>query len=117
MCKMPPIHLLAIFPPAVAGQRFIVSCDGAITMQQIAALIQQQRPQLVSRVTTKQISHRLIHLAALLTIQPKKTPLLEDESSRQQSTNQSCFWWQPSADTQTAILSAVDSLISAEQKK
>ncbi|WP_461202650.1 NAD-dependent epimerase/dehydratase family protein [Enterococcus sp. N342-3-1-2] len=112
------IHLLAMFTPEAAGQRFIASCDGQITMKEMATIIQQQRPQLVSRVTTKEIPQWIIKFGALFNHQAKEGALFL--SMNRQVSNQKAkavLGWHPLADNQTALLAAVDSLITAEDKK
>lgn len=110
------IHLLAMFTPAAAGQRFIASCDSEITMKEIAAIIREQRPQLVSRVTTKQIPTWVIRFGALFNQQAKEGALFLKMNRRVSNQKaKKVLGWQPLADNQAAVLAAVDSLIASEE--
>ncbi len=84
----------------------------------MASIIQHQRPQLVSRVTTKEIPQWIIKFGALFNHQAKEGALFL--SMNRQVSNQKAkdlLGWHPLADNQTALLAAGDSLIAAEDNK
>lgn len=107
------IHILAMLTPEAGGQRFIASANGIITMAEIAALIKKERPALAAKVPQKQIPNFLIKLASHFNTTAQEGALflqmnrhVKNDKAKKQ------LGWQPLADSKTAVLEAVDSLVA-----
>lgn len=105
------IHVRALMTPAARGQRFLAVEDGAISMREMIALIQAQRPELAANLPKHLLPQSLIHCLAPFNQTIKEADLmlrLTHRVSNQRA--RTVLGWQPISDNATAVLAAVDSL-------
>lgn len=106
------IQIKAMETPSAAGQRFIASADGQISLRQIAQLIRQRRPQNALKVSDKKLPDFLMTLLAPFSQMAKEGKLMKDVNRN--ISNQKAkriLNWQPQSDNEATVLLAVDSLI------
>lgn len=105
------LHLLALTVPEAAGQRFIASADGMITLPQIAELLRNKRPQLSSKISRKTLPTGLLRVAAPFSRQAREALLLIDMNRRVSTENAAkLLGFRPRSTNEQAVLSAVDSM-------
>lgn len=106
------LHIRAMATPQAAGQRFIASADGQITLPQIANLLKRERPGVSQMVSTKQLPDWVVKLGALFNEQAKEGLLfLRMNRDISNAKAKKVFGWQPIALQEQTILAAVDSLV------
>ena len=106
------MQIKAMETPAAAGQRFIASADGQISMQEMGDLIRQTRPQLSDKVSSRRLPNWIINLAAPFNKTAREGQLMlrvNRKVSNQKAKD--ILNWQPQSSNSQAVLSAVDSLI------
>jgi len=106
------IQIRAMELPEAAGQRFIASANGQISMREIAKLIQKRRPQVAGKVSSKNLPDWVMDIAALFNETAKEGKLMK--SMNRNVSNQKAkriLRWEPMSNNETTVLSAVDSLI------
>lgn len=106
------IHLLAMETPKAAGQRFIASEVGQISMKEIVKLIQEKRPDYAKKMSVHFIPKWLILIGSIFNKRAKEGRLMM-EMNRNVSNQkaQDILGWNPVSDNETAVLAAVDSLM------
>ncbi|MFD0896600.1 NAD-dependent epimerase/dehydratase family protein [Loigolactobacillus binensis] len=112
------MHIQAMRTPAAAGKRFLAVNDDPIAMPAIVQLIKTQRPALAAKLPTKPLPSWLIRLGAPFNQRVREGRLLLELNhhvSNQRA--KSLLGWQPLHNNETAILSAVDTLIRTGQIK
>ncbi|MBC1324066.1 NAD-dependent epimerase/dehydratase family protein [Listeria welshimeri] len=105
------LHIRAMITPEANGERFIASADGEINMVEIAHLLQQERPELVSSMPEKVLPNAAIRVAALFSKHAKEGELMIN-MNRQITTSKAkdMLGWEPISTKEEAVLAAVDSL-------
>lgn len=105
------IQIKAMETPAAAGQRFIASADGKITMREIAKLIRTKRPQMAQKVSSRNLPDWMINVAANFNETAREGKLLKDinRNVSNQKAKQ-VLGWQPISNNEQTVLTAVDSL-------
>ncbi|MFC6175864.1 NAD-dependent epimerase/dehydratase family protein [Companilactobacillus huachuanensis] len=109
------IQIRAMETPQVAGQRFIASADGQISMREIATLIQQKRPQAAGKVSSKSLPDWIMNVGSLFNETAKEGKLMKNMNrnvSNQKA--KQILGWKPLSNSEEAVLGAVDSLIKYE---
>lgn len=112
------IHLLALEHPEAAGQRFIASADGQISMQEIVKLIQTKRPELSQKISARMLPSWLIELLAPFNKAAQEGSLMmhiNRNISNQKAKD--ILHWLPRSSQGNAILAAVDSLVKYDYYK
>lgn len=107
------LHIRAMTNPNAAGQRFIASADGKISLPEIGKLVAERRPELANQVTTKTLPNWMIKVGAVFNQQAKEGKLLL-EMNRNVSTQKArrLLGWQPHYNNEEIILTAVDAMIA-----
>lgn len=105
------LHIRAMITPEANGERFIASADGEISMADIATLLRQERPELVSKMPSKTLPNAAIKVAALFNKHAKEGELMIN-MNRQISNAKAkdILGWAPISTKEEAVLAAVDSL-------
>ncbi|MBC1543961.1 NAD-dependent epimerase/dehydratase family protein [Listeria cossartiae] len=105
------LHIRAMITKEANGERFIASADGEISMEDIAHLLRQKRPDLVSKMPQKTLPNIAIRAAALFNKHAKEGELMIN-MNRQISNEKAkkMLGWTPISTKEEAVLAAVDSL-------
>ncbi|PWG00424.1 NAD-dependent epimerase/dehydratase family protein [Levilactobacillus bambusae] len=107
------LHVRAMTNPKAAGERFIASADGKISLPEIGRLVQQKRPALANQVATKILPNWLISLAAPFNERAKEGRLLlrmNRNVSNQKAKR--LLGWQPQHDNAEIVLDTVDAMVA-----
>lgn len=106
------LHIRAMETPAAAGNRFIASADGQISLPEIAALLKKQRPEIAGKVAERKLPGLVLKVASIFNDQAKEGLLLA-MMNRDVSTQKAkeILVWSPIGPQQETILAAVDSLV------
>ncbi|MBC1568942.1 NAD-dependent epimerase/dehydratase family protein [Listeria sp. FSL L7-1425] len=105
------LHIRAMITKEANGERFIASADGEISMEDIAHLLRQKRPELISKMPQKTLPNVAIRAAALFNKHAKEGKLMIN-MNRQISNEKAkkMLGWTPISTKEEAVLAAVDSL-------
>jgi nucleoside-diphosphate-sugar epimerase len=106
------LHIRAMDTPTAAGNRFIASADGQISLPEIATLLKKQRPEIAGKVSERKLPGLVLKVASLFNDQAKEGLLLA-RMNRDVSTQKAkeILGWSPIGTQQETILAAVDSLV------
>ncbi|WP_342089016.1 SDR family oxidoreductase [Dyadobacter sp. OTU695] len=106
------LHIRAMETPAAAGNRFIASADGKISLPEIATLIKRQRPEIAGKVAERKLPGLVLKVASIFNDQAKEGLLLA-RMNRDVSTQKAkeILGWSPIGTQQETVLAAVDSLV------
>jgi nucleoside-diphosphate-sugar epimerase len=106
------LHVRAMTTPQAAGQRFIASADGEISLPEIAALLKAKKPGISQKIPAGTMPNWVLRIAALFNPQAKQALLLTTVNRRIDNTKaKKILGWTPIADKEAAILAAVDTMI------
>ncbi len=106
------LHIRAMRSEKANGERFIASCDGQISLVEIAKIIKTHYPELSSKVTTKKIPDWVIKVLARFNEQAKEGALML--SVNRNISNQKAkerLGWQPLGTNEEVVLATIDSLL------
>lgn len=106
------IHIRAMITPEANWQRFIASADGQLSMQEIAELLKNKRPQISRNVSTKKLSNWVLRLSALFNKRAKEALMFKD-MNRNVSNEKAkrILGWQPLSNNEQIILASIDSMV------
>ncbi|MCH4171163.1 MAG: SDR family NAD(P)-dependent oxidoreductase [Lactobacillus sp.] len=105
------LHIRAMTNPKAAGQRFIASADGQITMPQMAALIRSKYPELAPKIPTKTMPDWLINIGALFNQRAKEGRLMLNMNRHVSNAKaKEILNWQPVGSIETTILATLASM-------
>lgn len=105
------LHIRAMENANAAGERFIATADGQITMTEMAAIIRQHYPQLESKVADKILPNWMVRVGSLFNQQAKEGQLLLDMNrnvSNQKA--RKLLGWQPIGSIEETILATLQSM-------
>lgn len=105
------LHVRAMINPQAAGQRFIATTDGKISLPEISRLIQAKRPKLATQVTSKMVPNWLIKLDSLFNKRAREGKLFLDVNrnvSNQKAKD--LLGWQPKYNNEEIVLNTVDEM-------
>ncbi|AFS00956.1 NAD-dependent epimerase/dehydratase family protein [Lentilactobacillus buchneri] len=105
------LHIRAMENPNAAGERFIATADGQITMPEMAAIIRQHYPQLENKVADKILPNWMVRVGSLFNQQAKEGQLLLDMNrnvSNQKA--RKLLGWQPIGSIEETILATLQSM-------
>ncbi|URZ87857.1 SDR family oxidoreductase [Floricoccus penangensis] len=106
------IHIRAMENSQANGQRFIASADGQISMEEIAKIIREKRPQLYNNVTKRKIPNWIIAIGALFNKQAKEGKLMLSISRNVSNDKvKSILDWNSTRTNEEIILSSIDSML------
>lgn len=105
------LHIRAMENPNAAGERFIATADGQITMPEMAAIIRQHYPQLDNKVANKILPNWMVRVGSLFNQQAQESRLLLDVNrnvSNQKA--RKLLGWQPIGSIEETILATLQSM-------
>lgn len=105
------LHIRAMENPNAAGERFIATADGQITMPEMAAIIRQHYPQLDNKVAIKILPNWMVRVGSLFNQQAQEGRLLLDVNrnvSNQKA--RKLLGWQPIGSIEETILATLQSM-------
>lgn len=106
------LHIRAMITPEAAGQRFIASTDGMISLPEIANLLRDKRPQLTKMITKRTLADWMLKVAAHFNATAKEGQFMAEMNrnvSNEKAKNM--LAWKPIGTKEDAVVAAVDSLI------
>lgn len=107
------IHIRAMITPQANGQRFIASADGQISMEEIAKIIKEKRPQLSYKVTKRIIPNWILNAGALFSKQAKEGKLMLSISRNVSNDKaKNILGWKSTRTNEDIILSSIDSMVN-----
>lgn len=107
------IHIRAMIAPQANGQRFIASADGQISMEEIAKIIKEKRPQLSYKVTKRIIPNWILNAGALFSKQAKEGKLMLSISRNVSNDKaKNILGWKSTRTNEDIILSSIDSMVN-----
>ncbi|OQO69760.1 hypothetical protein BH747_09380 [Enterococcus villorum] len=105
------LHIRAMTSEKANGQRFIASCDGQISLFEMAEIIRKERPNLAKKLQAKKIPNWLIQVSALFNQRAKEGALMlsiNRNISNQKAKEQ--LGWQPLGTNKKVLLATIDSM-------
>lgn len=105
------LHIRAMTNEKANGQRFIASCDGQISLFEMAEIIRKERPDLAKKLQAKKIPNWLIQVSALFNQRAKEGALMlsiNRNISNQKAKEQ--LGWQPLGTNKKVLLATIDSM-------
>ena len=106
------LHIRAMTTPAAAGQRFIASTDGMISMPEIATLIRKECPQLAEQVSKRTMPNWLLKTASHFNATAKEGQFMAEMNRNVSNAKaREILGWKPIGTKEDAVLTAVDSLL------
>lgn len=106
------LHIRAMITPEAAGQRFIASADGRISLPEIAKLLKEKRPALSAKVSLKTLPNWVISIGALFNPQARHAKLFLGINRRVSNKKaKQILGWTPLSTNEEAILASVESMI------
>lgn len=106
------LHIRAMISEKSNGQRFIASCDGQISLFEMAEIIRKERPQLAIKLQAKKIPNWLIKTSALFNHRAKEGAFML--SINRNISNQKAkerLEWQPLGTNKQVLLATIDSMV------
>lgn len=106
------LHIRAMENPNASGQRFIASADGQISLQGIANLLRDQKPEISKKVAKRKLPAWALRIASLFMEQAKES-LFMSKMNRNVSNNKvkTVLGWNPIASQEETIIASVNSMI------
>lgn len=106
------LHIRAMKNPNAKGQRFIASADGQISLQEIAELIRNKKPEVSQKVAKRKLPNWALRIASMFNEQAKGT-LFMTKMNRNVSNDKAknVLDWNPIASQEETILASVHSMI------
>ncbi|RFM31097.1 NAD-dependent epimerase/dehydratase family protein [Chitinophaga silvisoli] len=106
------LHLRAMENPAAAGQRFIATADGQISLPEIARLLKAKMPAAAAKVSLKVIPDGVLRIMRLFNPQAKTAyHMLSINRNVSNAKAKKILGWTPSGNNETAILAAVETML------
>lgn len=106
------LHIRAMENSNANGQRFIASADGQISLQEIADLLRNKKPEVSKNVSKRKLPTWALRIASLFMEQAKES-LFMSKMNRNVSNNKAktVLGWQPIASQEETIIASVNSMI------
>ncbi len=105
------LHIRAMVTPEAAGERFIASADGQISLPEIAKLLRDKMPGMAAKVSEKNIPNWLLRIAALFNAEAKRGVLFMKINRRVSNAKaRKVLGWSPIADNEGAILATAEGM-------
>lgn len=106
------LHIRAMIAPQAAGQRFIASADGEISLPEIAKLLKNKMPAAAKKVSLKRLPDWVIRIGALFNPQARHALyLLKINRSVSNAKAKGMLDWTPIANKEEAVLAAAATMI------
>lgn len=105
------LHIRAMIIPEAAGQRFIATANGEISLPEIAKLLREIMPTVAARVSLKTIPDWILRIGALFSTQASHAVLFLKVNRRVSNAKaKEILGWTPIANNKEAILASVESM-------
>jgi nucleoside-diphosphate-sugar epimerase len=105
------LHIRAMITPEAAGQRFIATADGEISLPEIAKLLREKLPVISGKVSSKTLPDWVIRIGALFNAQAKQGALFLKVNRRVSNAKaKKILGWMPLANNEEAILASAESM-------
>jgi nucleoside-diphosphate-sugar epimerase len=105
------LHIRAMITPEAAGQRFIATADGEITLPEIAKLLRGKLPAISGKVSLKTIPNWVLNIAALFNAEARHGALfLKVNRNVSNAKAKNILGWTPIANNEEAILASAKSM-------
>ena len=105
------LHIRAMIIPEAAGQRFIATANGEISLPEIAKLLKEIMPTVAARVSLKTIPDWVLRIGALFSTQANHAVLFLKVNRRVSNAKaKEILGWTPIANNKEAILASVESM-------
>lgn len=106
------LHIRAMETPNAAGQRFIATADGQISMPEIAKFLIEAKPEISSKVSGKTVPALILRLASLFNEKAKEgTMFMNVNRNVSNEKARSILGWKPIGTNEDIILASVDTMI------
>ena len=106
------LHIRAMTAPEAKSERFIASADGQISMQEIAALLKQEIPEVSGKISSRIIPNGAIYLAALFNKHAKEgVAMLKINRNVSNAKARNKLGWKPIATKEEVVLDSMKSMI------
>jgi nucleoside-diphosphate-sugar epimerase len=107
------LHIRAMTNPGAAGQRFIASADGEISLPEIALLLKSKMPAVSQKVSKRVLPNWILKVASLFNAQAKQGALLLNMNRKVSNAKaRKLLGWKPLATNEEAILASMESMIT-----
>lgn len=105
------LHIRAMVTPAAAGQRFIATADGEISLPAIAKLLKTKLPAISEKVSLKTIPDWVLSIMSLFNPQAKTARHMLTINRRVSNAKaKKILGWTPLANNESTILAAAESM-------
>lgn len=106
------LHIRAMITPEAAGQRFIATTDGMISMPEIAELLRKERPQLAEKISKRTMPNWILKGASHFNATAREGQFMAEMNRNVSNAKaREVLGWTPIGTKEDAVLAAVDSLI------
>lgn len=106
------LHIRAMITPEAAGQRFIATTDGMISMPEIAELLRKERPQLAEKISKRTMPNWMLKGASHFNATAREGQFMAEMNRNVSNAKaREVLGWTPIGTKEEAVLAAVDSLI------
>lgn len=106
------LHIRAMITPEAAGQRFIATTDGMISMPEIAELLRKERPQLAEKLSKRTMPNWMLKGASHFNATAREGQFMAEMNRNVSNAKaREVLGWTPIGTKEDAVLAAVDSLI------
>lgn len=106
------LHIRAMITPEAAGQRFIATTDGMISMPEIAELLRKERPQLAEKISKRTLPNWMLKGASHFNATAREGQFMAEMNRNVSNAKaREVLGWTPIGTKEEAVLAAVDSLI------
>lgn len=106
------LHIRAMITPEAAGQRFIATTDGMISMPEIAELLRKERPQLAEKLSKRTMPNWMLKGASHFNATAREGQFMAEMNRNVSNAKaREVLGWTPIGTKEEAVLAAVDSLI------
>lgn len=105
------LHIRAMITPEAAGQRFIATANGEISLPEIAKLLKDKMPLISGKVSLKTIPDWVLRVGALFNAQAKHGALFLKINRRVSNAKaKEILGWTPMGNNEEAILASAESM-------
>jgi len=105
------LHIRAMETPAAAGERFIATADGQISLPEIARLLKTKMPAMAEKVSLKVIPDWVLRIMGLFNPQAKTAyHMLGINRNVSNAKAKKILGWTPLGNNESAILAAVETM-------
>jgi nucleoside-diphosphate-sugar epimerase len=101
------LHIRAMITPEAAGERFIATADGEISLPEIAKLLKDKEPGIAAKTSLKTMPDWVLRIAALFNPQARQAVYFQTINRRVSNAKaRTILGWKPIADKEEAVLAS-----------